>query len=97
LICSSRKCPNLEIIAEDLGDLRPQVLTLRDHYNFPGMNVIEFTFFDAEIAKKPGYDRENMVAYLGTHDNDPLKSYYNKLDLKSQSEWEEGARHQENA
>jgi 4-alpha-glucanotransferase len=83
-----KKVPNLEIIAEDLGDLRPQVLTLRDHYNFPGMNVIEFTFFDAEIAKKPGYNRENMVAYLGTHDNDPLKSYYNKLDLQSQGDWD---------
>jgi 4-alpha-glucanotransferase len=83
-----QKVPNLEIIAEDLGDLRPQVLVLRDHYNFPGMNVIEFTFFDAEIAKKPGYDRENMVAYLGTHDNDPLKSYYGKMPLKDQVEWE---------
>ncbi|MCH4277997.1 MAG: 4-alpha-glucanotransferase [Bacilli bacterium] len=83
-----RKVPNLEIIAEDLGDLRPEVLTLRDHYNFPGMNVIEFTFFDAEIAHKNGYDRENMVAYLGTHDNQPLKAFYQALPLKDQSEWD---------
>jgi 4-alpha-glucanotransferase len=49
------KKPELKakIIAEDLGDLRPQVLTLRDHYDFPGMNVIEFTFTDAEVLHKP--------------------------------------------
>lgn len=82
-----QKVPNLEIIAEDLGDLRPQVLVLRDHYNFPGMNVVEFTFHDAELAKKPGYDRENMVAYLGTHDNDPLKSYFSLLPKEEQTAW----------
>jgi 4-alpha-glucanotransferase len=79
--------PKLEIIAEDLGDLRPQVLTLRDHYKFPGMNVIEFTFHDAAILKKPGYDKENMVAYLGTHDNDPLRGYFEKLPSDEKSAW----------
>jgi 4-alpha-glucanotransferase len=82
-----KEVPGLEIIAEDLGDLRPEVLTLRDHYNFPGMNVVEFTFHDAEIVKKPGCDRENMVAYLGTHDNDPLKSYFSLLPLEEQKLW----------
>lgn len=82
-----KKVPNLEIIAEDLGDLRPEVLVLRDHYNFPGMNVVEFTFHDAELVKKPGYDRENMVAYLGTHDNDPLKSYFSLLPKEEQAAW----------
>jgi len=82
-----KRVPNLEIIAEDLGDLRPEVLVLRDHYSFPGMNVVEFTFHDAEIVKKPGYDRENMVAYLGTHDNDPLKSYFSLLPKEEQADW----------
>jgi len=82
-----QEVPGLEIIAEDLGDLRPEVLTLRDHYNFPGMNVVEFTFHDAEIVKKPGFDRANMVAYLGTHDNDPLKSYFSLLPSEEQKLW----------
>ncbi len=77
----------LEIIAEDLGNLRPQVLLLRDHYHFPGMNVIEFTFDDAMILKKPDMDRPNMVAYIGTHDNDPLKSFFAKLPSKEQDLW----------
>ena len=82
-----KKASNLEIIAEDLGDLRPEVLVLRDHYSFPGMNVVEFTFHDAEVVKKPGYNRENMVAYLGTHDNDPLKSYFASLPEEEQKLW----------
>ena len=72
-----KKCPNIEIIAEDLGDLRPEVLVLRDHYAFPGMNVVEFTFDDVLKGKK--VDQNNMVAYLGTHDNDPMKAYLESL------------------
>lgn len=79
--------PDVHLIAEDLGDLRPEVLTLRDHYDFPGMNVIEFTFHDAAILHKPGYDKENMVAYLGTHDNDTMKGYFEKLPDDEKSLW----------
>lgn len=82
-----KEVPHLEIIAEDLGDLRPEVLALRDHYHFPGMNVVEFTFHDAEILKKPGYDKENMVAYLGTHDNDTMEGYFEKLPLEERNAW----------
>lgn len=82
-----KEFPEVNLIAEDLGDLRPEVLTLRDHYDFPGMNVIEFTFHDAAILHKEGYDKENMVAYLGTHDNDPLKGYFEKLPDDEKSLW----------
>ena len=45
-----RKYPETKIIAEDLGgDLRQEVYSLRDHYNFPGMRVLEFSIFDDEI------------------------------------------------
>ncbi len=81
------KYPNLEIIAEDLGDLRPEVLELRDHYNFPGMNVIEFTFEDCELAHKGDWNRENSVAYLDTHDNDTMQSYFYLLPEASQGAW----------
>jgi 4-alpha-glucanotransferase len=85
------KKPELKakIIAEDLGDLRPQVLTLSDHYDFPGMNVIEFTFTDAEVVHKAGVDwnKENSVCYLGTHDNDMMKGFYEKLDEGNKRSW----------
>ena len=83
-----KEAPNMEIIAEDLGDLRKEVLTLRDHYDFPGMNVVEFTFKDAEVLKTDNRDRENMVAYLGTHDNDPICSYFETLTEEEKGDWE---------
>ncbi len=60
-----------EIIAEDLGDMREEVYTLRDHYSFPGMNVLQFTLLD------PGFKiRSNMFVYTGTHDNDTTLGWY---------------------
>ena len=81
------KYPDLEIIAEDLGDLRPEVLELRDHYNFPGMNVIEFTFEDCELLHKGDWNRENSVAYLDTHDNDTMLSYFYLMPEQAQAAW----------
>ena len=81
------KYPDLDIIAEDLGDLRPEVLTLRDHYHFPGMNVIEFTFHDYELLHKGDWDEENSVAYLDTHDNDTMLSYFYLLPEEEQGAW----------
>ena len=77
------------IIAEDLGDLRDEVLELRDHYDFPGMNVVEFTFHDAEVTKEEHdtWDKENAVVYLGTHDNDTMLSHFYLLDDVEQGEW----------
>ena len=82
-----KKYPDLEIIAEDLGDLRDEVLVLRDHYNFPGMNVIQFTFHDCELVHKGDWNRENSVAYLDTHDNDTMLSYFYLLPEKEQGDW----------
>ena len=66
--------PNLNIIAEDLGDLRPEVLELRDHYNLPGMKVTQFTF---DPEKPFANEKENMVAYTGTHDNETMLTWFN--------------------
>lgn len=83
------KKKDLPLIAEDLGNLRPEVLTLRDHYEFPGMNVVEFTFTDAEVLKKTDldYDRANSVVYLGTHDNDTMRGYFAKMNENEQDSW----------
>ena len=81
------KYPDLSIIAEDLGDLRDEVLVLRDHYNFPGMNVIQFTFADCELVHKGDWNRVNSVAYLDTHDNDTMLSYFYLLPEQEQGDW----------
>ena len=69
---------NLPIVAEDLGDLFPSVLKLRDDFKLPGMNVLEFTIFQKGVEIE-----ENQVVYTGTHDNDTLIGWYNTLDEES--------------
>ncbi len=72
------KEPDLEIVAEDLGDLRAEVLELRDHYAFRGMRIIQF-FFDPKRMEKQEIDEEDkthLLVYTGTHDNDPILGWY---------------------
>lgn len=69
-----KQYPNLTIIAEDLGDLRPEVLELRDHYKFRGMRIVQFTF-DPEGMEE---DKKHLLVYTGTHDNDTTYSWYCK-------------------
>jgi 4-alpha-glucanotransferase len=78
-----KKLKGTEIIAEDLGELRPEVYTLRDAYDFPGMNVLEFTFEDVNFDDK----KENMVAYIGTHDNDPFEGFASKMSEEQKDKW----------
>ena len=68
------KVEDLKLVAEDLGDLRHEVLVLRDHFNFRGMRVIQFSFVPDAIPE----DREHLLVYTGTHDNEPILSWYLK-------------------
>ena len=71
------KCfPDIHLVAEDLGDLRPQVLKLRDFYHLKGMHVIQFEM-QPKLLKKSR--KEEVILYTGTHDNDTLEGFY--LDL----------------
>lgn len=76
-----KELPNIEIIAEDLGDLRPEVLELRDDYKFPGMQVIQF-HFDPDTDNQSVEDVENLVVYTGTHDNQTLFGWYLELPFE---------------
>lgn len=73
-----KELPDIQIVAEDLGDLRPEVLELRDDYHFPGMQVIQF-HFDPETDNQNIENVKNLVIYTGTHDNQTLFGWY--LDL----------------
>ncbi|MBU3877706.1 4-alpha-glucanotransferase [Faecalicatena sp. AGMB00832] len=74
------KIKGLNLVAEDLGDLRPEVLELKDHYQLKGMKVLVFSI---ETGGKYAYDSfhdvENMIIYTGTHDNDTLMEWYEGL------------------
>lgn len=67
-----KKCPNAKFIAEDLGDLFPSVLELRDRLNLPGMYIGQFAVMD-------DIDPSNLVVYTGTHDNQTLLGFVKSL------------------
>ena len=74
------KLPGIQLVAEDLGLLRPEVLTLRDHYHLKGMKILVFSIdTDGKYAYDREEDRENMIFYTGTHDNDTLRQWYEGL------------------
>ncbi len=75
-----QQLPNIKLVAEDLGLLRPEVHVLRDHYGFAGMDITQFTF---DPQQTDLLDKENMIAYTGTHDNTTVLDFYksmNKVD-----------------
>ena len=67
---------SLPIIAEDLGEITPDVFELRDDFNLPGMKILQFAFSDDTNPFLPHHYPENCVAYTGTHDNDTARGWY---------------------
>lgn len=73
--------PEMPIIAEDLGVITEEVVKLRDDYGISGMKILQFAFDGNEQSDFAIYNyKSNCVAYSGTHDNDTLKGWLNKLD-----------------
>ncbi len=72
---------NMEIIAEDLGDITPHVYKLVQDSGLPGMRVFQFGFIsDDDSIHRPHNYPENCIAYTGTHDNNTLLGYLWELD-----------------
>ncbi len=69
------------IIAEDLGDITPEVIDLLKYSKFPGMRVFQFGFMDDKNSPhRPHNYVKNCVAYTGTHDNNTLLGYVWECD-----------------
>lgn len=80
-----KKTDDLRIIAEDLGTITDDVIKLKEEFNFPGMGVLQFAFDgNPDNPHLPVNYTENTVVYTGTHDNDTLKGWYNKLSKEQQ-------------
>lgn len=70
----------LPILAEDLGLITPDVIGLRDQFDFPGMKVLHFAFgSDAENPFLPYNYIQNCLVYTGTHDNDTTVGWFAHL------------------
>jgi 4-alpha-glucanotransferase len=67
----------LPLMAEDLGVITPDVIELRDRFEFPGMRILQFAFgADARNRDLPHNYVQNSVAYTGTHDNDTTLGWF---------------------
>ncbi|MGB7207324.1 MAG: 4-alpha-glucanotransferase [Pyrinomonadaceae bacterium] len=68
---------DLPLLAEDLGDLTPEVENLRDSFGLPGMRILQFAFGgDARNSHLPHNCVQNALVYTGTHDNDTVVGWF---------------------
>ena len=73
--------PQVSFIAEDLGQLTPEVPALREETGLPGMRVLEFAFDpEGDGDYLPHNHIPNCVCYTGTHDNAPLAAWLETAD-----------------
>ena len=73
--------PNAKIIAEDLGEITPQVEELLDATGLPRMLVLQFAFDgDSSNVYLPHNYSANSVVYSGTHDNDTSHGWFHSLN-----------------
>ena len=77
--------PRSSFIAEDLGVMTPGVHALRDHYELPGMEVLQFSFDGRREGAPdpiPGWP-ERSAAYTGTHDTQTIRGWLEELRTMS--------------
>lgn len=74
---------DLNIIAEDLGNITDEVRELLNYTKFPGMKLLQFAFDSNETNNYlPHYYEKNSITYTGTHDNMTSKSWFKSLSKK---------------
>jgi 4-alpha-glucanotransferase len=70
----------LPVIAEDLGEITPDVIELRDDFGLPGMLILHFAFGDEPNSPAlPHNHPRTAVVYTGTHDNDTTVGWFKSL------------------
>jgi len=75
----------LPLIAEDLGFITPEVISLRDRFDLPGMKVLQFAFGGGpRNGYLPHNYVPNCVVYTGTHDNDTTQGWFDTLNGEEQ-------------
>jgi 4-alpha-glucanotransferase len=81
-----RSLGELPIIAEDLGVITPDVVEMRTAFKLPGMKILQFAFGSTpEDPFLPHNYPSNCVVYTGTHDNDTVRGWYDRVNEKEKS------------
>ena len=70
----------LPFIAEDLGQITPDVYALRDRFGVPGTRVLQFAFDGhSDNPYLTSTYVANTVVYTGTHDNPTTREWYEEI------------------
>jgi 4-alpha-glucanotransferase len=69
----------VNVVAEDLGTITPDVEALLTLLGIPGMKVLQFAFSEDDNIYLPHRHLPNAVVYTGTHDNDTSRGWYASL------------------
>lgn len=82
---------DVNIIAEDLGDIFDSVKELLRDTGFPGMRVLQFGFNpdNTDNDHLPHNYPKNCCAYTGTHDNSTIMQWYREA-TRSPGRWRGG-------
>ncbi len=76
-----RELGEIPLIAEDLGEITPDVIALRDAFGLPGMKILVFAFDSGpDNPFLPHHYTPNFVVYTGTHDNDTVVGWWQRVD-----------------
>ncbi len=77
----------VNIIAEDLGEIFDSVKVLLKDTGFPGMRVLQFGFNpdNTDNDHLPHNYPVNCCAYTGTHDNAPIMQWYKEADSRTKA------------
>ncbi|MGC9134938.1 MAG: 4-alpha-glucanotransferase [Caldisphaera sp.] len=84
-----KKINDPNIIAEDLGLITPDVIELRDRFNFPGMKVLQFAFDGnpSNDYKPHNYNNKNCIVFTGTHDNNTTIGWFQESGKKQKMDF----------
>ena len=81
------RLPNLNVVAEDLGEVNDRVKELLRYVGYPGMKVLVFAFGgEDEQVELPEKYPANSVAYTGTHDNATVLGFLKDADEKTRDQ-----------
>ncbi len=68
---------DLPLVAEDLGEITPDVVALRKELGLPGMAILHFAFSTEPRSTFIPYALEpDLVVYTGTHDNNTTVGWF---------------------
>jgi 4-alpha-glucanotransferase len=68
----------LDLVAEDLGEITPDVTALVEELGLPGMKILQFAWDGDDQDYQPHNHVPNGVVYTGTHDNDTTRGWWEK-------------------